>query len=208
MLAARSSCTIQSAGKDVAIPLNSGRELIGIPESPAAVADRQSQRLQVHWKLMLPLLIFLAWFACVLVQDIVMLISSSHILLTQSLTCFGRDVWVTCFAPRNRTWPQEMTISYHFKIRNILFQIDQPNPCNILLGFLLGFQLCFFPAKIEASILFRGLQLLIYWPFGYVAYALLRHVDSPMLSLGQSLVLVVCHGGRWQDGIMDAYTIW
>ena len=27
--------------------------------------------LQVHWKLMLPLLIFLAWFACVLVRDIV-----------------------------------------------------------------------------------------------------------------------------------------
>ena len=42
MLAARSSCTIQSAGKDVAIPLNSGRDLIGIPESPAAVADKSS----------------------------------------------------------------------------------------------------------------------------------------------------------------------
>lgn len=62
----------------------------------------------VHWKLMLPLLIFLAWFACVL-----------------------------------------------------------------------------------ASILFRGLQMLIFWPFGCVAYALLRHVDTPMLSLGHSLVMVV-----------------
>lgn len=65
----------------------------------------------VHWKLILPLLIFLAWFACVL-----------------------------------------------------------------------------------ASILFRGLQLLIFWPFGYVAYALLRHVDTPMLTLGHSLVLAVFTG--------------
>jgi hypothetical protein len=54
--------------------------------------------------------------------------------------------------------------------------------------------------SIEASILFRGLQLLIFWPFGCVAYALLRHVDTPMLSLGHSLVVAVFLGSMASMG--------
>lgn len=75
----------------------------------------------------------------------------------------------------------------NFKIRNILLPFDQQNPFPV--------PCCFVPKKsIEASILFRGLQLLVFWPFGCLAYALLRHVDTPMLSMGHSLVVVVSLG--------------
>lgn len=95
----------------------------------------------------------------------------------------------------------------NFKIRNILLPIDQQNPFP---GGSIGSMLFCSKKSIEASILFRGLQMLIFWPFGCVAYALLRHVDTPMLSLGHSLVMVVflgsmasmgmkCQGARW-DG--------
>ena len=37
----------------------------------------------------------------------------------------------------------------------------------------------------------RALQLLAYWPFAYVACALLRHVDTPVPSGGDTLTVVV-----------------
>eukprot|EP00434_Breviolum_minutum_P036610 symbB.v1.2.032442.t1/scaffold3895.1/size70954/9 len=50
---------------------------------------------------------------------------------------------------------------------------------------------------VVASIFFRGFQLLTFWPFAYAAYAFLRHVDTPMLSMGHSLVVVVYTGMPW-----------